>query len=164
MFWEDTSRSMLPVIRVGHQTRFYRRTQDYTSCSVRPAILAALLPASKLVSRLSQARERSSVPKLTSLLIDTGFCNVFWGDVTGQVYNRSGFTIVLKNKIVKDTKIFGFWLVGLWNPCKMQILKLSHTFAHWIYFTNCQRNVMGKEVLFNPFIDFCKMQDKLKLL
>lgn len=116
-------RNMSPVIRVGHQTQSYRRTPDYISCSVRPATLAAPSPASKLVSRLSQAREHSSVPKLTSLLINTGFCKVFWGDMTGQVYNRNGFTIVLKQDC-KNYKKFGFWLIGLWNPCKMQILKL----------------------------------------
>lgn len=64
---------MSPVIRVGHQTQSCRRTPDYIFCSVRLAIRAVLLPALKLVSRLSQARERSSVPKLTSWLVDPEF-------------------------------------------------------------------------------------------
>lgn len=136
MSWEDISRNMSPVTRVGHQTQSYRRTPDYTSCSVRPATLAAPSPASKLVSRLSQAREHSSVPKLTSLLINTGFCKVFWGDVTGQVCNRNGFTIVLKQGC-KNYRKLGFWLVcEILARCRSS--SCSHTFAHWICFTNCK--------------------------
>lgn len=100
---------MSPVTRVGHQTRFYRRTPGYISCSVRLVTPAAPSPASKLVSRLSQAREHSSVPKLTSLLINTGFCKVFWGDMTGQVRNQNGFSYrCIKTKIVKTTRNLAF--------------------------------------------------------
>lgn len=84
-------RNMSPVTRVGHQTQSYRRTPDYIFCSANLAIRAALLPASKLVSRLSQARERSSVPKLTSWLVNTGFCKVIWAQMAGQAYNLNGF-------------------------------------------------------------------------
>lgn len=63
-------RNMSPVTRADHQTQSYKRTPDFISYSAKLVILDALLPASKPASRLSQASEHSSVPKLTNLLIN----------------------------------------------------------------------------------------------
>lgn len=61
------------VTHADHRTQFCRRTPGSISYSVKLVILDALLPVSKLAFRLSQASEHSSVPKLTNLLITTGF-------------------------------------------------------------------------------------------
>lgn len=61
------------VTHAGHRTQSYRRTPDSISYNVKLVILDALLPVSKLASRLSQASEHSSVPKLTNLLITIDF-------------------------------------------------------------------------------------------
>lgn len=61
---------MSPVTRADHQTQSCKRTPDFISYSAKLVILDALLPASKPASRLSQASEHSSVPKLTNLLIN----------------------------------------------------------------------------------------------
>lgn len=85
------------VTHAGHQTQSYRRTPDSISYSVKLVILDALLPVSKLASRLSQASGHSSVPKLTNLLITIDFskiCRRFgW---TG--YHQSGCAIELKTR------------------------------------------------------------------
>lgn len=66
-------RNTLPVTRADHRTQSCKRTPDSISYSAKLVILDALLPASKLASRLSQASEHSSVPKLTNWLTTTDF-------------------------------------------------------------------------------------------
>lgn len=89
---------MSPVIRADHRTQSCKRTPDSISYSAKLVILDALLPASKLASRLSRASEHSSVPKLTNLLITTDFAKyvveVGWTGLPSEWI----YTIVLKTR------------------------------------------------------------------
>lgn len=140
-------RSMLPATRVGHQTQSCRRTHDSISYSVRPAILAAPSPASKLGSRPSQASEHSSVPKLTNLLIDIGFCKVFWR--CGRTGLQSEWIYhCIKSKI---SKLPSSLLALGWLVCEIlaRCRSSSCSHAHWIFLTTVRETWRGKEeVLF----------------
>lgn len=81
------------VTHADHRTRSYRRTPDSISYSVKLVILDALLPVSKLASRLSRASEHSSVPKLTNLLITIDFSKNVWWRFGRTGYHQSGRTI-----------------------------------------------------------------------
>lgn len=91
-------RNTLLVTHADHRTQSYRKTPGSISYSVKLVILDALLPVLKLVSRLSQASEHSSVPKLTNLLITIDFFQNVWWRFGWTGYHQSGRTIELKTR------------------------------------------------------------------
>lgn len=141
---------MSPATRAAPRTPSCRRTRGCTSCSARPATPAAPWPASKPASRLSQAREHSSVPKLTSFANHAAVGKVFWGDGTAQVCHPSGFTVVLKRGCKNHEK---FWLLIDWSVKSLQDADPQAVHIHLLieYILPTVRSVVGKEVLFNLF-------------
>lgn len=144
MFWEDISRNTLPVTHADHRTQSCKRTPDSISYSAKLVILDALLPASRPASRLSQASEHSSVPKLTNWLTTTDFQSVLWrfgwtGLPSKWIYH------CIKYKIVKLPSFLACgWLV--WNLCKMPMLKLLTYSLPTL--TTVRKTWWGKAVLF----------------
>jgi len=132
-------RSTLPVTRADHQTQSCKRTPDSISYSAKLVILDALLPASKPASRLSQASEHSSVPKLTNWLPPRILQSVLWR--FGWTGLPSEWTYdCIKKQDRKAARFFGVWLVGLKSLQDANAQAVDILIA---YFNNCQKNVMG---------------------